>query len=102
MFLVYFIKFRLSVLLWRSSYQNVFFTFDQERATQLIALQKGHHICNKLFLKQSKFHPRTDHEGPDGEQKYSSTLSLTLAQNGLVNITPRPLYLRKRDLVLIV
>jgi hypothetical protein len=22
-------------------------------------------------------HPRTDHEGPEGEQRYSSTLSLT-------------------------
>ena len=26
-----------------------------------------------------KVHPRTDHEGPEGEQKYSCTLSLTSA-----------------------
>ena len=28
-------------------------------------------------------HPRTGHEGPEGEQKYSSTLSLTLALDGV-------------------
>jgi hypothetical protein len=30
----------------------------------------------------SKGHPRTDHEEPEGEQKYSSTLSLTSALDG--------------------
>jgi hypothetical protein len=27
-------------------------------------------------------HPRTGHEGPEGEERYSSTLSLTLALDG--------------------
>jgi len=31
---------------------------------------------------KGKLHPRTGHEGPEGEQMYSSTLSLTLALNG--------------------
>ena len=33
------------------------------------------HIC--------KVHPRTDHEGPEGESSYSSTLSLTSALDGV-------------------
>jgi len=28
---------------------------------------------------KGKVHPRTGHEGPEGEQRYSSTLSLTSA-----------------------
>ena len=32
---------------------------------------------------QIKVHPRTGHEGPEGEQEYSSTLSLTSALDGV-------------------
>jgi hypothetical protein len=32
-----------------------------------------------LSLAKGKFHPRTDHEGPEGEQMYSYTLPLTSA-----------------------
>jgi hypothetical protein len=32
-----------------------------------------------LLKHAVKILPRTGHEGPDGEQRYSSTLSLTLA-----------------------
>jgi hypothetical protein len=41
----------------------------------------------------------TCREGPDGEWRYSSTLSVTSALDGgwLVNATPRPLYPRDRD-----
>jgi hypothetical protein len=36
------------------------------------------YIPNQLLNSlQSKFHHLTGHEGPDGEQMYSSTLSLT-------------------------
>jgi len=35
-------------------------------------------------------HPRTGHEGPDGEYMYSSTLSLTSALDGDGCSTPRP------------
>ena len=40
-----------------------------------------------------KVHPRTGREGPDGEEKYSSTVSLTSALDGglVVHATPRPL-----------
>ena len=32
---------------------------------------------------KGKVHPKTGHEGPEGEQKYGSTLSLTLALDGM-------------------
>jgi hypothetical protein len=38
----------------------------------------------------SKVHPRRGHEGPEEEQKYSSTLSLTSALDGGGWLTPRP------------
>ena len=37
-----------------------------------------------------KVHPRTGHKGPEREQRYSSTLSLTSAQDGCGWSTPRP------------
>jgi len=36
-----------------------------------------------------KFHPRNSHEGPEGEYKYSSTLTLTSALDGGGWSTPR-------------
>ena len=41
---------------------------------------------------KGKVHPRTDHEGPEGEERYSSTLSLTSALDGCGWSTPRPGY----------
>jgi len=32
--------------------------------------------------KEGNVHPRTGHDGPEGEQRYSSTLSLTSALDG--------------------
>ena len=42
--------------------------------------------------------PRIGHEGPEGEQLYSSTLPSTSALDGgwVINATPRPLYPRER------
>jgi hypothetical protein len=40
--------------------------------------------------QSSKFRSRTDHEGPEGEYKYSSTLSLTSELDGSGWLTPRP------------
>ena len=39
------------------------------------------HLQNKLANRKSKgtVHPRTGHEGPEGEKRYGSTLSLTSA-----------------------
>jgi len=39
---------------------------------------------------KGKAHPRKGHEGPDGEWRYSSTLSLTSALDGDGWPTPRP------------
>ena len=49
-------------------------------------------VPRKIFLLckskgKGKVHPRTGHEGPEGEQMYSYTLSLTSAPNG-VGISP--------------
>jgi hypothetical protein len=53
---------------------------------------------------KGKVHPRTGHEVPEGELRYSSTLSLTSALVGgwAVNATPWPLYPHEKDLVPIV
>jgi hypothetical protein len=49
-------------------------------------------ICTTELVK-GKGHPRTGHEDPEGECRYSSTLSLTSAlDGGVVNVTPRPFY----------
>ena len=42
------------------------------------------------YKGKGKVHPRTGHEGPEGEQIYSSTLSLTSALQGCGWLTPRP------------
>ena len=48
--------------------------------------------------RTSKVRPRTGHEDPEVEQRYSSTLSSFGARWGWVaNTTPRPLYPRERD-----
>jgi hypothetical protein len=39
---------------------------------------------------KGKVHPRTGHEGPEGEQRYISTLSLTSALDGGEWSTPHP------------
>ena len=39
---------------------------------------------------KGKVYPITGHEGPDGEKRYSSTLSLTSALDGGGWSTPRP------------
>ena len=49
------------------------------------------HCCVKVKGK-GKGHPRTGREGPEGEQMYSSTVSLTSALDGGGWSTPRPRY----------
>ena len=54
---------------------------------------------------KGKVHPRTGHEGPEGEQRYSSSLFLTSVLDGrgvVVTAKLRPLYSRERDPVSIV
>jgi hypothetical protein len=77
------------------------------------AARLSDHPRNKwklFYTKYSKVHPRTGHEGPEGEQRYTSTLSLTSALYGGGWLTPRlgrftsgketrhPLYRRKAGL----
>jgi hypothetical protein len=39
--------------------------------------------AGKYSIFNGRVYPRTGHEGPDGEWSYSSTLSLTLAVDGV-------------------
>jgi len=59
-----------------------------------------------MFVKvkgKGNVHPRTGHEGPEGEYSYSCTLSLTSTLDEVVvNATSLPLYPRERDPVPIV
>ena len=41
------------------------------------------YVLEKYINDKGKVHPRTGHEGPKGEQRYSSTLSLTSALDGV-------------------
>jgi len=43
-----------------------------------------------LYKGKGKGHPITGHEGPEGEKRYSSTLSLTSALDGSWCSRPRP------------
>jgi hypothetical protein len=45
---------------------------------------------NKHIIIKGNFHPVTGHEDQDGERRYSSNLSLTLALVGSGWSTPRP------------
>ena len=40
-------------------------------------------LCKEFKLKNVKVHPRTGHEGPEGERMYSSTRSSTWALIGV-------------------
>jgi hypothetical protein len=52
---------------------------------------------------EGKLHPRTHHEGPEEEERYSCTLSLTGTRwEWADKATPRPIYPRERDPVPIV
>ena len=48
------------------------------------------HKGSKAKLQKVNFVPRTDHEDPEGEQRYSSTLSVTMALDKGGWLTPRP------------
>ena len=69
----------------RSGSSDLEFVFqpDSHARTQIIgSKEKG--------KSKDKVHPRTGHEGPEGKQKYSCTLSLTSTLNGVGRSTPRP------------
>jgi len=47
------------------------------------------HVLVHIDKGKGKVHPRTGHEGPEGEKRYSSTLYLTSALDGGGWSTPR-------------
>ena len=47
-------------------------------------------FVTRTKVKKTKVRPRTRHEGQEGEQRYSSVLSLTSALNGGGWLRPRP------------
>jgi hypothetical protein len=51
---------------------------------------------------QGKFHPKTGHEGPEGEYRCSSTLSLTLVLVGMGDQLQTPAALPREDQLPIV
>ena len=57
------------------------------RHSEIVRLYYGIILKGKC---KGKFRPRISHEGPEVEQRYSSTLSLTSALDGVGWSTPRP------------
>ena len=60
-----------------------------------VTLNKGevgekHEKIVKFLKSKGKIHPRTGHDGPEGVQRYSYTLSLTSVVDGDGWSTPRP------------
>jgi hypothetical protein len=67
-------------------------------------LRESGHMEEVCIHGKGKVHPRTGHEGPQMERRYSSTLSLTSALDDewVVNASPQLLYRPERDPVPIV
>ena len=85
--------------------QTIFRELFYEKNIYLVnVLQKNKclHLC-MFFYRQCcqikcEFHPITGHEGLQVEQRYSSTLSLTLALYGcVVSVISLPLYCLEKD-----
>jgi hypothetical protein len=62
------------------------------KVQQLIVLTCGMNLTSLQGKDKGKgkAHPRTGHEGPVGEQRFSSTISLTLALDGGAWSMPHP------------
>jgi len=58
------------------------YKFDNIRIKPLVAPPPT--PCLQVGDGKGKVHPRTDHEGPEGEKRYSFTFSLTSALDGVV------------------
>ena len=52
----------------------------RDQMTDVLSLFSNRDIY--IYIYKGKVHPITCHEGPEGEQRYSSTLSLTSALDG--------------------
>jgi len=64
--------------------------------SQSVSQSVSHHFRPKT--RKGKVHPRTGHEDPEGEKRYSSTLSLTSEPDGgwVVKATLQSIYPRER------
>jgi hypothetical protein len=63
-----------------------------DRGSVPVKMQESVFTETKTFMSvyvEGRVHSRTGHEGPEGEQKYNSTLSLTSALEGGWWSTPR-------------
>ena len=70
---------------------------EHKASYRMIRVKRAAKIVAIICKGKGKVHPRTGHEGPEGEQMYSSTLPSTSTLDGVrVSTTPRPLYPRKR------
>jgi hypothetical protein len=54
----------------------------QNRMNYVICLSSPKFLEGVVDVRKGKVHPRTSHEGPHGEEKFSCTSSLTSAQDG--------------------
>jgi hypothetical protein len=71
------------------------FLRDNERMYNVVAPCKQHTLFVFIPCKsKGEVHPRTGHEGQEGEMRYSSTLYLSSAldRGWVVKATLRPLY----------
>jgi hypothetical protein len=59
-----------------------------DSTSSISSLHKSH--LHRHYKGKGKVHPRTGHEGPEGERTYSSTLSLTSVLGGSGWSMPRP------------
>ena len=60
------------------------------------------HTHTTLIKVKGKVHPKTDHKGTEGEQRYSFTLSLTSALDGVGGQRHAPAASPRKDPVLLV
>ena len=68
------------------------FTYNYDLLLRHLVILTGGIYYRQVGQGKGKGHPRTGHEGPEGEQMYISTLSLTSALDGVVvSATPWPL-----------
>jgi hypothetical protein len=103
----------LRLVFWKICSWTNLFVMRSIREPRFHCISKSTHrtqICIILliflpFLIKGKgnVHHRTGHKGPEGEQRYTSTLSLTLALDGCGWSIPRPIrFTPRKDLVPIV
>ena len=73
---------------WMNEWMNEWI-LSVERTSLLFYLTTRTCYCFSQIKSKGKGHPITGHEGPEGEQRYSSTFSLTSALDGGGWSTPR-------------